>query len=464
MKFRRKHCVDHFFQGYVPTDAEGQCRPDAEGRGRFAIRDAHYIPQESRLPLLSMRTLIQNIKSLYQIRDHTPGPVKGAKMADLPCIDNAWLMVENDLIHSFGDMKDCPQTADEYIDASGSLVLPAWCDSHTHIVFAGSRENEFIDKIKGLSYEEIAAKGGGILNSAQRLQNTNEDDLYRSAAGRLNEVIRKGTGAIEIKSGYGLTLDAELKMLRVIRRLKENFAIPIKANFLGAHAYPPEYKNDHEGYLSVLINDMLPRIAGEGLADYVDAFCEQGFFSVDDTSRILDSAAKYGLKPKIHANQLNNSGGVQVGVKHQAVSVDHLECIGDEEIACLQNSHTIPTLLPSCSFFIRIPYAPARTLINAGLPVCLASDYNPGSTPSGSIPFVISLACIYLRMLPEEAINAVTINGAFAMEIQDQVGSITVGKKANLIITKEIPGLAYMPYAFGSDLIDRVMINGRMLN
>jgi imidazolonepropionase len=343
------------------------------------------------------------------------------------------------------------------------MVLPAWVDSHTHLVFAGSREGEFQDRISGLSYEEIARKGGGILNSAAKLNAKDEDELYHESLQRLHQVMAQGTGAIEIKSGYGLSVEGELKMLRVIRKLKENTPIPIKASFLAAHAYPVDYKDNHEGYLNLIINTMLPQIADERLADYIDVFCEEGFFSIDETSRLLDAGAKYGLKPKIHANQLHYSGGVQVGVKHHAVSVDHLECVGDAEIAALKGGNTMPTLLPAAAFFLGIQYQPARKIIDEGLPVCLATDYNPGSCPSGNVPLLLTLACTQLKMTPEEAINAVTINGAAALELEQEIGTIAVGKKANFIITKPIPSLAYIPYDFGNNPVQKLVINGMIL-
>jgi imidazolonepropionase len=338
--------------------------------------------------------------------------------------------------------------------------LPAWCDSHTHIVYAGSRESEFVDKIKGLTYEEIARNGGGILNSAARLHNTSEDELYEQALKRANEIISFGTGAVEIKSGYGLNTADELKMLRVVRRLKETTPLTIKASFLGAHALPQQYKANREAYIREITDEMLPAVAAEGLADYVDVFCDKGFFTVDETARILEKASHYKLQPKIHANELDYSGGIQVGVKYNALSVDHLEYTGPEEIEVLLNSHTMPTLLPSTAFFLRLKQPPAREMIQAGLPVALASDYNPGSSPSGRMAFILSLACINLRMLPEEALNAATLNGAYAMGVNTELGSITVGKKANLIVTSEISSPAFIPYAFGSQLIDKVMLNG----
>jgi len=407
--------------------------------------------------------LIKNIHRLYQCDDGSRTVVKGADMKSLPSLENAFVLLEGDKIESWGPMTDCPEVPEaEAIDATGRSVFPCWCDSHSHIVYAGSREGEFVDRIKGLSYEEIAENGGGILNSARRLQGTSEDDLFEAAKKRLAEVISFGTGALEIKSGYGLTVEAELKMLRVIKRLKAISPIPIKANFLGAHAVPVKYKENRPEYIRLIVEEMLPQIVKENLADYIDVFCDRGFFTVEETDHILQAGAKHGLKAKIHANELDYSGGVQVGVKNNAVSVDHLECMGDEEINCLLNSDTMPTILPSTAFFLNLEYAPARKMIDAGLPVALASDYNPGSTPSGRIPFVISLACIKMKMLPEEAINALTINGAKAMELEGEMGSVAKGKRANLIISKEIASLAFIPYSFGSDLIDQVIIGGKI--
>jgi imidazolonepropionase len=410
-----------------------------------------------------MRILILNIKMLVQVETDTRKErVAGAEMSQLPLLENAWLIVEQGKIHSFGSMNALPQelNADKIIDATGRAVLPAWCDSHTHLVYAAPREQEFVDKIKGLSYAEIAAKGGGILNSAKKLNETSESELFDLALERLDNVVSSGTGAIEIKSGYGLSTEGELKMLRVIRRLKEETIIPIKASFLAAHAYPLAYRDNHEGYIRLIIDEMLPAVANEGLADYMDVFCEEGFFRVDETAHLLDAAAKYGLKPKIHANQLHRSGGVQVGVRHNAVSVDHLESMGEEEIDCLKNSHTIATLLPGAAFFLAMHYQPARALIDAGLAVALASDYNPGSCPSGNMNLLLSLACTQLKMTPEEAINAQTLNGAAAMELQHELGTIAVGKQANLVLTKPIPSLAYLPYSFGEQLIERVILRG----
>lgn len=358
-------------------------------------------------------------------------------------------------------MEKCPERADKILDASGRMVLPSWCDSHTHIVFAATREEEFTDRIRGLTYEEIAKRGGGILNSAHRLQQTPEEVLFESAWHRLKEVIAFGTGAIEIKSGYGLTVESELKMLRVIRRLKTVSPIPVKATFLGAHAIPADYKHRRQEYVDLVVQQMLPKVAEEGLADYCDVFCDRGFFTPAETGRILQAGWKYGLKPKIHANELDYSGGVQAGVANHAISVDHLEYTGDEEIVALQKSHTLPTLLPSCAFFLGIPYAPARRMIDAGLPVVLASDYNPGSSPSGRMSFVVSLACIKMKMLAEEAINAATLNGARAMELETEYGSIFPGKKANLFITKPMSTLAQLPYFFGNDPVDTVILNGK---
>jgi imidazolonepropionase len=405
--------------------------------------------------------LIKNIKTLVGVENSPSEIRKGKDLAVLSTIEDAFLLIENDRILDFGSMERAPERADQTIDATHKMVFPTWCDSHTHLVFAGSRETEFRDRIKGLSYEEIAERGGGILNSAKRLQNTSEEALIEQALGRLEEVRGYGTGAIEIKSGYGLTVESELKILRVIRRLKEMSDLPIKATFLGAHSYPMEFRNDHEGYISLIIDQMLPRIADEGLADYIDVFCEKVAFSVEETDRIIQAGLKYGLRPKIHTNQFNCMGGIQTSVKNGAISVDHLEVVNDEEIDCLKQSDTIGTLLPSAPFFINDHYPPARKLIDAGIGIALATDYNPGSTPSGRMPFVLSLACIKMKMLPEEAINAATINGAFAMELETEVGSIAKGKLANFFITKPIPSIAYLPYAFGSDLIETVFVKGK---
>jgi len=396
-----------------------------------------------------MTTIVKNIGLLAGVH-HPAAPLRGRALATIPVLENAWLCIEDGHISGYGSMTDLsiPNGHQEF-DAEGRMILPAWADSHTHLVFAATREGEFVDKIKGLSYAEIAAKGGGILNSARKLQATSEDELFRLAWTRLQEVQHLGTGAIEIKSGYGLTVEAELKMLRVIRQLKNKSSIPIKATFLGAHSFPPEYRDNHEGYIHLIIEEMLPLIAAEGLADYIDVFCEQGFFSPAETERICRAGMALGLKPKIHANQLNLSGGVQTGIKLGAVSVDHLETMDEEAVLSLAGSQTIGTLLPTAAFFLRMPYQPARTLIDQNCAVALATDYNPGSSPSGNMNLVVSMACIGMKMLPEEAINAATINGAFAMELQDEVGSITIGKKAILNIADFGAGLAYLPYSFG---------------
>ncbi len=409
-----------------------------------------------------MTTLFKNIKELIQVRTEPIPFVSGKKMRELPTIKNAFLVIDNGLISDFGSMEDCPKTVfPEIIDATGKMILPSWCDSHTHIVYAGNREGEFVDRIKGLSYEAIAANGGGILNSAKKLQETSEEALYQQSKVRLDEVIQLGTGAIEIKSGYGLTLESELKMLRVIKRLKENSPIAIKATFLGAHAVPLEYKKNKDAYLKLLIDEVLPKIAEENLAEYIDVFCETGYFSVADTALILEAGKKYGLIPKIHVNQFTAIGGVQVGVKYHALSVDHLEEMRDEDIEILKNTNTMPVSLPSCSYFLSIPYTPARKMIDSGLPLALATDYNPGSTPSGNMNFVVSTACIKMKMTPEEAINAATINGAYAMGLNAKVGSITKGKLANLILTKPINSYGFIPYAFGTNQIEKVYLKGQ---
>ena len=410
-----------------------------------------------------MRTVIINIKELLQIRDPQTTKVSGVDMKELPSIKNAFIILENGLITNFGAMDSfTPTSTDLTIDATGKLVLPSWCDSHTHIVYAGNREQEFVDRINGLSYEEIAKKGGGILNSAKTLQNTTEEELFIQSAKRVEEVIKLGTGAIEIKSGYGLTTEAELKMLRVARMIKEEYPIQVKTTFLGAHALPAEFKDNKQGYLDLVINEMLPKVSKERLASYIDVFCEKGYFDMKDTERILKAGKQHGLVPKIHVNQFNAFGGVALGVTHDALSVDHLEELNDEDIVALKNSNTMPVALPSCSYFLSIPYTPARKIIDAGLPLALATDYNPGSTPSGNMNFVISTACIKMKMTPEEAINAATINGAYAMGLSKECGSITIGKKANLIITKEVPSYNYLPYAFGDNHIEKVLINGEV--
>lgn len=411
-----------------------------------------------------MQTLIINIKELLQVRESNVTKVSGSQMAELLAIKNAYLILENDLIKDFGLMEDCPQiNPEKIIDAYEKIVLPAWCDSHTHIVYAGNREQEFVDRINGLSYEEIANRGGGILNSAKKLHDTSEEELYNQSKCRLEEVMQLGTGAVEIKSGYGLTVADELKMLRVVKRLKENYPIAIKATFLGAHAFPLEYKENHQGYIDLICNQMIPKIAEEKLAEYIDVFCESGYFSVAETEAILMVGQKYGLIPKIHVNQFNAIGGVQTGVNWKALSVDHLEVMRPEDIEVLKNSETMPVALPSCSYFLSIPYTPARAMITAGLPLALATDFNPGSTPSGNMNLVVATACIKMKMTPEEAINAATLNGAYAMGLSATHGSITVGKKANLIITKPVASFYQLPYAFGSNLIDQVLIEGKVI-
>ncbi len=402
--------------------------------------------------------LIKNIRILYQIDDGTRTLVRGEEMQSVPYLENAWLLLDKGLIQAYGPMHACPERADEVIDATDRLVLPAFCDSHTHLVFARSREEEFVMRIKGRSYEEIAASGGGILNSARRLQETDASALLESAWQRLEEIKRYGTGAVEIKSGYGLSLESELKILRVVKTLKEQSNVLIRATFLGAHAIPVAYKQNREGYIRLVTDEMIPAVAAEGLADYCDVFCEQGFFTPEETDRILEAGWKYNLKPRIHANQLAVSGGVQAGVRNNAISVDHLENITETEINCLLNSNTLPTALPSCSFFLNLPYAPGRAMIDAGLPLVLASDYNPGSTPSGNIPFLLSLACIKMRLTPEEALNAVTVNGAAAMEWNDRIGTIAPGKEARVIITKPMNSIHYLPYAFGGQHIERTIL------
>jgi len=410
--------------------------------------------------------LITNIKGLVGIHPKEKISLRGSEMANLPVLENAWLLLEDGLIKDFGSMSslNTQYALRNTLNAEGKFVFPSWCDSHTHIVFAAPREEEFVMKIAGKTYEDIATAGGGILNSAKKLEQATEDKLFESASLRLADMIKQGTGAVEIKSGYGLTVESELKMLRVIKRLKHSFPIPIKATLLAAHAYPLAYKENHSGYINLIIDELLPLVAKENLADYIDVFCEKGFFSVAETEEILSAAAKYGLKPKIHANQLSVSGGVQVGVKHNAISVDHLEESDNEVLTTLADSETIATLLPSCSFYLNIPFANARGLINTNSKVAIATDYNPGSTPSGNMNLVVSLACIKLKMLPEEAINAATLNGAAAMELSNQMGSIAIGKKANLFITRAMPSLAFLPYSFGQNQVETVILNGEIYN
>jgi imidazolonepropionase len=403
--------------------------------------------------------LIKNIKELVGIEDHPRLKAAGKEMSQLKTIKNAWVLTDGDYIRDYGTM---PGPEGNGIDASGCLVFPSFCDSHTHLVYSGSREIEYVDKIRGLSYEEIAKRGGGILNSAKRLHETSEEELIEQALPRLNEIIAYGTGAVEIKSGYGLTVEDELKMLRVIRRLKELTPLKIVATFLGAHAVPAEYKNRQKEYVDLVISEMIPMVAAEDLAEYIDVFCDKGFFTVQDTDRILNAGMKYGLRPKVHANELDYSGGIQVAVKYNALSVDHLEYTGDAEIEALRGTETMPTILPGAAFFLNMPHAPARKMIDAGLPVAFASDFNPGSSPSGNMQLVLSMACVTYRLLPEEAINATTLNTAYAMGISEGYGSIARGKVANLFITKPIPGLEFMPYAYGSNKIAKVILNGKV--
>lgn len=412
-----------------------------------------------------MDLLITNIKSLVQTRTEKDAYnwVAGANMATLPSIDNAYLLINNGLIASFGSMDKMPKVDCKVIDATNKYVLPTFVDSHTHLVFAASREEEFVDKIKGKSYAEIAKKGGGILNSAKKLQKTSEDDLFNFALKRVTEIIGFGTACVEIKSGYGLTVDDELKMLRVAKRIGKETALTVKTTFLGAHAIPKEYE-DRNKYIDLVINEMLPKVAEEQLADYIDVFCEKGFFTPEETERIVLAGERHGLKGKIHANQLNVSGGVQVGVKTNSLSVDHLESMGQEEIEVLQGSATMPTLLPGAAFFLRTSYPPARDMMNAGLPLAIATDFNPGSAPSGNMSFMLSLACVNMRMTPQEAINAATMNSAYAMDVLNSHGSITVGKAGSVIITKEIPSIDYIPYAFNTNSIESVIIDGVLMN
>ncbi|MDG2357864.1 MAG: imidazolonepropionase [Polaribacter sp.] len=409
-----------------------------------------------------MTQLFINIKELVQVRDESVKKVSGSEMSILPTIKNAFLLIKDELISDFGTMNELPNhSIDKTIDCSGRMVFPSWCDSHTHIVYADNREQEFTDRIKGFSYEEIANNGGGILNSTKKLNKISEKDLYQQSSKRLEELISLGTGAIEIKSGYGLTVNAELKMLRVIKKLKENYDIPIKATFLGAHAIPKKFKNNKEGYINLIIDEMLPKIANENLADFIDIFCEIGYFSVTDTDRILSAAKQYNLIPKIHVNQFNSIGGIEISTKHNAISVDHLEILSARDLEILKVSNSIPVVLPSCSFFLIIPYAPGRKLIDNGLALAIASDYNPGSSPSGNMNFVISTACIKMKITPEEAINAATINGAYAMNLSQKVGSITKGKFANFFISKEIPSFNFIPYNFGNSSIETVYTKGK---
>ena len=411
-----------------------------------------------------MKTILTNIKQLLQIRSLETKKVSGIEMNSLPLLENAFLIIQNDSIIDYGLMQNLPNiVSDQIIDCTDRIVLPTWCDSHTHLVYAGNREQEFVDRINGLSYEEIANRGGGILNSAKKLNQTSEIDLYEQAQKRLLEVMCLGTGAIEIKSGYGLTVAGELKMLRVIQELKQNFELPIKATFLGAHAFPTEYKDNQDGYIDLIINLMLPEIAADGLADFIDVFVETNYFSIVQTQTILTAAKSHGLVPKLHVNQFTAIDGIQTAVEFGALTVDHLEILTQTDLEALKNSQTMPVALPSCSFFIGIPYTPARQIIDFGLPLAIATDYNPGTSPSGNMNFVVALACVKMKMTPNEAINAATINAAFAMNIEHTHGSITIGKKANIIITKPLKSYYEIPYSFGSNLIEKVMINGKII-
>ncbi|HBB93646.1 MAG: imidazolonepropionase [Bacteroidetes bacterium GWF2_49_14] len=410
-----------------------------------------------------MDLLIRNISQLVLATDKPPVFAASSAMVDMPVLENSYLLISGDKIQAFGTMNDCPERAGQVIDAGGRIVMPAFCDSHTHLVYAASREKEFVDRIKGLSYEEIALRGGGILNSAKLLRNTTENELYDLAMVRIAEIIYQGTGAVEIKSGYGLDTASELKMLRVIRRIKETTTIEVKATFLGAHAVPAEYQGDQNGYVDLIIRKMLPVIAAEKLAEFVDVFCDRGFFTPDNTARILEASEKLGLIPKIHANELEYSGGIQIGVRYHALSVDHLECTGEEEIRILKDTATMPTLLPGAALFLGLPWPPARKMIDSGLPVALGSDFNPGSCPTGNMMLMIALACINMKMLPEESLFASTLNSAYAMNLSGELGTLTPGKNANVIITRPVPDYSYLPYAFGSDLVEKVIIKGKIL-
>jgi imidazolonepropionase len=412
--------------------------------------------------LRNMRLVLKNIARLLMVEEEPEPFVAGADMERVRSLENAWLVIENDSIGCFGEGEVIPFRDDEVIDCKGGMVMPAFCDSHTHLVYAGSREKEYEDRIRGLSYEEIAKRGGGILNSAALLSKTSEEELYEQSLPRIREIIRTGTGAVEIKSGYGLNTADELKMLRVIRRLKEETPLTIRSTFLGAHALPPEYRSNPERYVDLVVSEMIPAVAEDDLADYIDVFCDRGFFTVEQTARILKAGAEAGLIPKIHANELDFSGGIQAGVKFGALSVDHLEFTGDKEIEALKNSDTMPTILPGASFFLGLAYAPARKMIRAGLPVALASDYNPGSSPTGNMELIMSLGIIQLRMLPTEVLNAVTINGAYAMGLEKTHGTITPGKVANLIVTRPMPSFGFMPYSYGSSQISKVILNGQI--
>jgi imidazolonepropionase len=412
------------------------------------------------------KILIKNIQKLVQLRDAETQKITGKEMDTLPCLEDAWLAIDNGLIADYGSMSDFPGIADwkdlQVIDASGKMVFPSWVDSHTHIVYAGSREQEFTDRIKGLSYEEIARRGGGILNSSQKLQDATEDDLLEQVLPRLHEIILQGTGAVEIKSGYGLSVESELKMLRVIKRIKELTKLTVKSTFLGAHAFPMVYKQNRRGYIELIIKEMIPAVAEEKLAEFIDIFCEQNYFSFDETLEILEAGSKHGLIPKVHAEQMSHSGGVEAGVKCKAISVDHLEFVNEADIKLLLNSATMPTILPGAAYFVSLPNPPARQMIDAGLPLAIASDFNPGTSPTGNMNLMQSIACIQYKLTPNEAINASTLNSAYAMRVEKELGSITLGKKANLFITKPVPSTDYIAYSFGSNLIETVILNGEI--
>lgn len=412
-----------------------------------------------------MKILLINIKELLQVRDNSVKKVVGPLMKILPTIKNAFLLIENELIADFGLMENCPDVAaDLIIDVTGKMVLPSWCDSHTHLVYAGNREHEFVNRINGMTYEQIADNGGGILNSATKLNETSENELFEQSKTRLEAVIKMGTGAIEIKSGYGLTLEGELKMLRVIKRLAAEYSIVIKATFLGAHAFPDKYKSNHDDYVDLICNEMIPKIASEKLADFIDVFCEKGYFTVNQTDKILKTGIQYGLVPKIHVNQFNAIGGIEIAAKNNALTVDHLEVLTENDLNILKNCNTMAVALPGCSFFLSIPYTPARTIIDANLGLALATDFNPGSAPSGNMNFVVAAACIKMNMTPEEALNAATINGAYAMALSDTVGSITVGKIANLFITKPLNSFYEIPYNFGNNFIETIILRGQIID
>ena len=412
-----------------------------------------------------MKILLINIKELLQVRDNSVKKVVGPLMKILPTIKNAFLLIENELIADFGLMENCPDVAaDLIIDVTGKMVLPSWCDSHTHLVYAGNREHEFVNRINGMTYEQIADNGGGILNSATKLNETSENELFEQSKTRLEAVIKMGTGAIEIKSGYGLTLEGELKMLRVIKRLAAEYSIVIKATFLGAHAFPDKYKSNHDDYVDLICNEMIPKIASEKLADFIDVFCEKGYFTVNQTDKILKTGIQYGLVPKIHVNQFNAIGGIEIAAKNNALTVDHLEVLTENDLNILKNCNTMAVALPGCSFFLSIPYTPARTIIDANLGLALATDFNPGSAPSGNMNFVVASACIKMNMTPEEALNAATINGAYAMAMSDTVGSITVGKIANLFITKPLNSFYEIPYNFGNNFIETIILKGQIID